>query len=103
TSFHESKNGIVWIGTDGGGITAFDQHREEFKNFGNEEGLNTGVIVDIQEDKDGKLWLASTNGIVSFDPKKKSFTSYESDPSNPESLIYNNIKTLLVEDSILWI
>lgn len=103
TSFHESASGTVWIGTDGGGITAFDKEEKAFKNYSGEEGLNTGVIIDIQEDKHGILWLASTNGIIRFDPRKEVFKSYTNDPADPESLIYNNVKSLLIEDSIIWI
>ena len=104
TCFYESRDGLIWIGTDGGGITSFDRKRNLFKNYNAQEGLNTGVIIDIKEDKKGNLWLASTNrGIVRFNPAKMEFTNYENQPTDPASLIYNNVKSLLVEDSIIWI
>ncbi len=104
TCFYESKGGTIWIGTDGGGITSFDKERRRFKNYSSADGLPTGVIVDIKEDRRGNLWLASANrGIVKFNPANQEFTHYENNPSDPTSLIYNNVKSLLVEDSIIWI
>src|SRR5690606_36445606 len=52
---------------------------------------------------EGILWLASTNGVIRFDPRKEDFRNYTNDPADPESLIYNNVKSILIEDSIIWI
>lgn len=103
TCFYETDEGIIWIGTDGGGITSYDKKLNLFKNHSTED-LTTGVIIDIKEDKNGNLWLASPNrGVIKFNPTKKEFTNYENDSKDPASLIYNHVKSVLVEDSIIWI
>lgn len=101
-SFYEASNGIVWIGTDGGGLSSFDPETKTFKNHSTNFGSKT--IYDIKEDKNGNLWLATwSGGIIRYNPKSGETTNFINESSNINSLIYNNVKSILIEDSVIWI
>src|SRR5439155_3156092 len=68
----EDRNGVVWLGIRGGGLVQFDGHR--FTTFGRNECLPNENVFDIDEDKKGGLWLATSNGICYFDGEH--FRSY---------------------------
>lgn len=66
----EDKNGLLWIGTAGGGAYSFDG--ETFTNYLQNEGwlqedsLHHNWINNIIEDREGNLWFTSmTHGGVS--------------------------------------
>ena len=60
---YESKDGVLWLGTDLGIIRFKNNH---FKLFGEESGLHGTIIADIIEDKKGNLWLGSEEGLEKF-------------------------------------
>src|SRR5690606_9319882 len=104
TSMHEDRNGDIWIGTDGGGLNLFQPDENKFTAFTTEDGLSSDAILDIQEDKDGNLWLATwSGGVMRFDPKTRKAQSFLHDPANPNSIILNNVKSLLADDTLIWI
>lgn len=104
TSMHEDRNGDIWIGTDGGGLNLFQPDENKFTTFTTEDGLSSDAILDIQEDKDGNLWLATwSGGVMRFDPRTRKAQSFLHDPANPNSIILNNVKSLLANDTLIWI
>lgn len=51
-----------------------------FKNYTVSDGLVTKSVTNIMQDKDGFIWIATTNGISRFDGYNfKNFTNFESD------------------------
>jgi len=75
-----SKNGTVWVGTYGGGISRYLPATEggpaRFKNYGEAEGLINGVIKSIIEDHNGMLWISSNHGLSRFDPRSELFENF---------------------------
>jgi|GEM_PF-315186 len=73
----QDSKGNFWFGTQGG---AFKLVRDSLKHIdGIKSQSGKGVTIkDIAEDKDGKLWLAHTDGISSIDEEKVT-NYYESD------------------------
>jgi signal transduction histidine kinase/ligand-binding sensor domain-containing protein/AraC-like DNA-binding protein len=69
TSLHQSKNGMIWIGTEAG--LSYINHDSVFSLF------HKDIILDIQsitEDKNGNLWLGTQSGLVktsSLEPGEK--------------------------------
>ncbi|NNJ89189.1 MAG: hypothetical protein HKP53_07290, partial [Eudoraea sp.] len=59
----------------------------------------------IEADSDGALWIGfSDKGVDHFDPSTESFTHYEHDPNDPESLIDGGVSAILVaHDGMVWI
>jgi signal transduction histidine kinase/ligand-binding sensor domain-containing protein/AraC-like DNA-binding protein len=61
-------DGILWIGTQNGGLNKFDKSTQTFKSFTMQDGLPSNTIHGILEDKTGNLWMSTNRGLVQFDP-----------------------------------
>ena len=73
------KNGMIWIGTNGGGVNMYNPARKRFRHYFEtfEEGSLPGSkIRSIQEDRFGNLWVGTEGGGLDFH-KKKSASSYK--------------------------
>ncbi|RZL18445.1 MAG: hypothetical protein EOO96_27330 [Pedobacter sp.] len=60
---HQDKKGFIWIATDAG-LSRFDG--TNFQNFTIEDGLPDTQILQIKEDRQGKLWFLALNGQLSY-------------------------------------
>ena len=58
---------------------------------GNPNSLSSNVISAIIEDRAGVIWLATNNGLNSFDRKTGKFQRYQHDPKNIHSISGNNL------------
>lgn len=105
--FHEASNGNLWIGTNGGGLIYFDRKRREYTQYKHDpSNPNTpagDVIVSIEEDGQGRIWIGYyLEGLDCFDGKK--FTNYMPDPLKDNGLTDNNVWVLHSDRSgHLWI
>ena len=72
TSFTMDSRGDIWATTDGTGICRIDISADggtvEVKHFDKASGFPSNSAGSITEDKDGNLWVATTMGLVEFDP-----------------------------------
>ncbi|MBK6952861.1 MAG: SpoIIE family protein phosphatase [Crocinitomicaceae bacterium] len=75
--FADSK-GNVWIGYSTPGLTKIPNGNENdsMKHFLPEDGLFTGRINSISEDKEGRLWLATNSGIICLTESENSASGY---------------------------
>lgn len=73
---HEDKNHNFWIGTQEGGLLLFNRTGHSFRRFTTTDGLPSNTILRILEDKEGKLWLTTFNGLSRFDLLKKKFLNF---------------------------
>jgi signal transduction histidine kinase/ligand-binding sensor domain-containing protein len=58
----ESKDGTLWIGTLGSGLTSLKDG--QFRTFTTEDGLSDNTVLSIQEDSDGVLWVGTRKGVA---------------------------------------
>jgi serine phosphatase RsbU (regulator of sigma subunit)/ligand-binding sensor domain-containing protein len=73
-------DGIIWIGTFGGGLNKFDPESETFTLFTDENSdLPNNVIYSVLGDEKGNIWMSSNRGITKYDPVKNIFTNYDMD------------------------
>lgn len=63
----------VWIGTDGGGLSYYDSLTQNFRHFGEFDGLVNNVVYGILEDEAGNLWMSTNEGLSVFDRKRGKF------------------------------
>ncbi|HEV3326009.1 MAG TPA: response regulator, partial [Puia sp.] len=70
------SKGILWIGTFGGGMDRFDIGTGVFTHFIFEAGKNSlsnNTVNYIYEDKEGNIWVCTTDGLNCLDPKTGRF------------------------------
>lgn len=72
----ESSTGILWIGTFGGGLNRFDAQTESFRRHTEANGLPSNIINGILEDRSGKLWLSTYQGLCVFHPDTEVFKNF---------------------------
>lgn len=105
TCFLQDSDDFMWIGTlnglnryDGYTFTVYKKDVEDSLSISNNN------ISSIVEDKNGYLWIGTTEGgLNKFDKKSKIFKRFMMKPDDANSLNENRIYSLLCEDSILWI
>ncbi|WP_444997486.1 AraC family transcriptional regulator [Aliikangiella sp. IMCC44359] len=81
--------------------TKSNQFEHQFQFLSSQNGLTQNTIIDIEEDANGNIWIATENGLNRFDGVR--VTQYLKD--NPDySIAENNIIDLQVSnDGKLWV
>jgi ligand-binding sensor domain-containing protein/serine phosphatase RsbU (regulator of sigma subunit) len=102
TIFRDSK-GAVWMGTYDGGLVKLSDFAvdkklpiiEKFKNEGKPNQLASNIVLGINEDKAGNIWVATSNGLSKLRADQKSFYNfYEKDG------LYNTYLYSILKDSV---
>lgn len=65
TCIYEDKAGHIWIGTINHGLLCFDKQNKQLKAI---EGIACTDISSIEQDKQGKLWISTLDGLSQLDP-----------------------------------
>jgi len=78
-AMHLDSNGVLWVGTRGGGLLRFRSGK--LLRFTRENGLLTNTIFQILEDGNGKLWMSTSSGVISADKKELDAAADGSKPS----------------------
>lgn len=60
---YQDQNGVVWVGTDGGGIYLF-KDEEIIAEYNSFNGLSGDVVFKIIQDKEGAYWICTGSGIT---------------------------------------
>lgn len=96
----QDRKGRLWAGSFGGGLVMFAPNGQiltldnSFKNY---PGGNYNRIRYLKEDAQGKIWIATTEGLVVFDPDvgrplNYRFKTYKKQPGDIHSLGGNDIQ-----------
>jgi len=95
-SLHQDKDGFLWIGLDGGGVSVFDG--ETFTNFDMSNGLPSHDVRAVYEDSKGNIWFGTDAGLCKYD--FDTIITYTMD----QGLCYNYVRTIEEDnDGNLWI
>ncbi len=73
--------GETFIGTFGGGISRVAQTDSQgfpvqFENYGSTHGLPSNIILSVQEDRLGNIWVGSEGGLTKFNRSNETFENY---------------------------
>jgi ligand-binding sensor domain-containing protein/signal transduction histidine kinase len=85
-ALYEDRAGALWIGTAHGGLTRYADGT--FRTYTKREGLPVDSVSFICEDRKGRFWLATAEGLVRFEAGRFTlYTTRDGLPSNPISQI----------------
>ena len=79
SSFCEARDGTLWLGSNGYGLykrMVGEDGQERFEALTQEDGLVYNGVKGIVEDKNGRLWITTQNGLSVYDPQQETFTNY---------------------------
>jgi hypothetical protein len=62
-AIHQSPEGALWFGTDGGGVSRFEPQTEQWRTFTTKEGLAGDSVQAIHQSPDGALWFGTNGGV----------------------------------------
>jgi ligand-binding sensor domain-containing protein len=62
-----ARDGSVWAGTWGGGVSRFDGER--WTSFSSQEGLAGDIVYSMAQEPSGALWFGTNHGVSRFDGK----------------------------------
>lgn len=108
-AFCDASSGLLWVGSDGGGLNVFDRKRLRTLYFRhdpqNPASLSSDRVFSIVEDHDGTLWVGTYGGGLNrYDPSTSSFIRYRSQPRQPASLPDDRLRSLFVDSqNRLWV
>jgi ligand-binding sensor domain-containing protein/serine phosphatase RsbU (regulator of sigma subunit) len=91
-SVFQDDDGVMWFGTNGGGIIKFDGHNYEYLT--DKDGLADNFIYCIVKDKKGNLLIGTSNGLSVYFPRttsQKRFKNYTTKDGLSNNLIFNII------------
>ncbi|MEM7586892.1 MAG: two-component regulator propeller domain-containing protein, partial [Acidobacteriota bacterium] len=103
-----SRDGIIWVGVQDGGLNRFDPATQRFVHYRHDpddpSSLASDNVWDIFEDSAGSLWVATHRGLHRLDRESETFERYLHDPADPGSLPGDRTDAIF-EDSrgLLWV
>lgn len=102
------KKGLLWISTDGGGITIFDTKTRKISYLlpGSEKGtLTSGAVNAVYEDREQRKWIGTLRGGINIiDHHKNRFKTISQNPLAVNGLRSNFILSFSEDSSgNIWI
>lgn len=93
----------LWAGTEGNGLSLFDEKNNRFITFKANQrpnNLSNNQVNALFEDRKGQMWIATNGGINLFDKKRRTFKAYQKADGLPNDVIQG-----ITEDKhgLLWL
>lgn len=105
----ESKDGLIWIGTVGGGVNIYDPKQETFEHMVmdslNTNSLSSNLVYAVCEDVDGTMWFGTFGGgVCRYNREKKEFKRYLPEANNHFSLSGKDVRDIVLDkNKQVWI
>jgi ligand-binding sensor domain-containing protein len=97
-SLAESPPGTMWIGTYGGGVTRWQDGREE--RLRGTAGLRDSVVLALFADRDSTVWAGTNSGGLSALRDGKAMRTY----TTADGLAHNSVRVIQqTRDGALWV
>jgi len=94
-SIHESTDGKLWLGSNGGGIIIVDPNNGQTTELTVKDGLAQEQVYDIKQTNDGAMWIATHGGISKYEIETGRFQNYD----NRDGLLGSTFNSLLYTTS----
>jgi Signal transduction histidine kinase len=77
----------VWIATHGQGVYLYTQKGKSGRIYSEDEGLSSNFVRSILRDKNGDIWVGTSNGISKINPKTDEIQNFNNqDGVQPQGL-----------------
>jgi ligand-binding sensor domain-containing protein len=71
-AFYEDRSGHIWFEAEHHGVYRYDG--TGFTNYGPQDGMTSGGIIAMMEDREGRFWFGGLGGLFRFDRRTSRFT-----------------------------
>ncbi len=97
---YTDRQGTVWVGTMEG-LNRYDREHNQFERI----GKTSAMVIDIDEDRQGNLWIATQgNGLWRYGKKERQLKQYKHEEKDGWSLPDNQVNCTAVDGSgRLWV
>lgn len=105
SSFCETKDGTLWLGSNGYGIykrMTDEQGNERFVSYNTTQGLINNNVRSLQEDVYGNIWIGTNNGLSCYHPSDNRFTNYTKQDGLPDAQFYWNASYRLADGRLCF-
>nr|WP_315156878.1 two-component regulator propeller domain-containing protein [uncultured Flavobacterium sp.] len=75
----ESKNKLIWIGTDGSGLFNYNKKTKKISWYNGIQSVQEKSITSIIEDNYGSIWVSGRSGITKLDLKNNKSYNFNTD------------------------
>lgn len=75
--FYDKIPGETWVGSLGQGLARIGKTTTEIKHYTISDGLASDVILGMQSDYDGNIWMSTNTGISRFNPITGQIRNYD--------------------------
>lgn len=104
----EDRDGSLWIGTQGGGLSRFHPETGKFTHFVHDPNdpvsLSNNMIFSLLLDKEGRVWAGTNNGFNLLDRATGKFTRFFHRREDPTSISNNSVESLLIDpEGNFWV
>ncbi len=79
TDIIKTHDGTIWVASNGYGFYKSFLNNDgtyTFKGYTTNQGLANNSVRGMEEDKEGRIWISTTNGLSCFDPENESFYNF---------------------------
>jgi len=89
------RDGDLWIGTFLGGLNKLAKSTQSFTLYNREKypAFNVDNVFAILQDKSGLFWIATSNGVLTYNKSTKEFKQFKPD------IFFSETVNVLLEDS----
>lgn len=98
----EDRDGKIWIGTYGGGISIFNREDQNFTYLNSaNSNLTNDIVYSIKADSQGQIWVGTKGGGLNlWNRRSKKFSSY-----TEKNGLNNNVINSITKDKqgFLWL
>ena len=107
-SIFEDRTGVMWLGTDWGGVNKFEKGSAKFKHIyaetSNRNSLSNNIIFSLLVDSKDLLWIGTPRGLNTYDKTTNKYKLFVHDPDDPHSLSNNAIRSIAEDkDGNIWL
>ena len=107
-SLHRSRDGTLWIATFSAGLLEWSADRSHWRWYRPEEGVSTSLshvlVTDVHEDRAGRIWVGTLEGLNLLDRERGEFSRFGTIPGKDDSLSSGFIRNVQTDrDGGIWV